>query len=164
LSFSLLKGSQFLSRDNTPSVVLAEWELKADYFEEDFLYGISPVLFATDPKASEEGIRANTETVKKDLDRLNRIFFVPESIELNDALKIVKKARLGDVDYVFKRKNLDRLFKPVCFPTGKSTLITCLEPYCKFKLSAFVYLQNSSQITNLKKKAKIFFVVNSVTF
>ena len=118
MSFSLLKGSRFLSRDNTPTVVLAEWELKADYFEEDFLYGISPVLFATDPKASEDGIRANTETVKKDLDRLNRIFFVPESVELNAALKIVKKARLGDVDYVFKRKNLDRLFEPVSFPTG----------------------------------------------
>ncbi len=118
MSFSLLKGSRFLSRDNTPTVVLAEWELKADYFEEDFLYGISPVLFATDPKASEDSIRANTETVKKDLDRLNRIFFVPESVELNAALKIVKKARLGDVDYVFKRKNLDRLFEPVSFPTG----------------------------------------------
>jgi hypothetical protein len=119
LIFSLLKNSQFLPRDNTPSVVLAEWELKADYFEEDFLYGISPVLFATDPKASEDGIRANTETAKKDLDRLNRIFFVPESVELNAALKIVKKARLGDVDYVFKRKNLDRLFEPVSFPSGK---------------------------------------------
>ncbi len=99
-------------------MVLAEWELKADYFEEDFLSGISPVLFAVDPKASEDGIRANTDTGKKDLDRLNRCFFVPESVKLDAALKIVKKARLGDVNYVFKRKNLDRLFEPVSFPKG----------------------------------------------
>jgi hypothetical protein len=32
----------------------------------------------------------------------------------------VKKARLGDVDYVFKRQNLDRLFEPVSFSKGKN--------------------------------------------
>jgi hypothetical protein len=99
-------------------VVLAEWELKADYFEDDFLSGVSPVLFANDPKAAEDAIRANKETAKKDLDRLNRCFFVPECIELEAALKLVKKARLGDVDYVFKRQNLDRLFEPVSFTKG----------------------------------------------
>jgi len=143
-------------------VVLAEWELKAEYFEEDFLYGISPVLFATDPKASEEGIRANTETVKKDLDRLNRIFFVPESVELNAALKIVKKARLGDVDYVFKRKNLDRLFEPVCFPTGELKLKLVMDhnlnqieyfilPQPKFKIEFSIFhIQDSLLIVQLK--------------
>ncbi len=59
-----------LCRDNTPTVVLAEWELKADYFEDDFLSGVSPILFANDPKAAEDAIRANQETAKKDLDRL----------------------------------------------------------------------------------------------
>jgi hypothetical protein len=58
-----------LRRDNTPTVVLAEWESKADYFEDDFLSGVSPVLFANDPKAAEDAIRANQETAKKDLDR-----------------------------------------------------------------------------------------------
>jgi hypothetical protein len=100
-------------------VVLGEWELQADYFEDDFLSGVSPVLFANDPQASEAAIRANPEIAKKDLDRLNRCFFVPESVELDAALKTVKKARLGDVDYVFKRKNLDRLFEPVSFNKGK---------------------------------------------
>ena len=109
-----------LCRDNTPTVVLAEWELKADYFEDDFLSGVSPILFANDPKAAEDAIRANQETAKKDLDRLNRCFFVPECIELEAALKLVKKARLGDVDYVFKRQNLDRLFEPVSFSKGKN--------------------------------------------
>ena len=108
-----------LSRDNTPTVVLGEWELQAEYFEDDFLSGVSPVLFANDPQASEAAIRANPEIAKKDLDRLNRCFFVPESVELDAALKIVKKARLGDVDYVFKCKNQDRLFEPVSFNKGK---------------------------------------------
>ena len=104
-------------------MVLGEWELHADYFEDDFLSGVSPVLFANDPQASEAAIKANPEIAKKDLDRLNRCFFVPESVELDAALKIVKKARLGDVDYVFKRKNLDRLFEPVSFNRGKTHLI-----------------------------------------
>ncbi len=116
----LLLQSILLSRDNTPTVVLGEWELHADYFEDDFLSGVSPVLFANDPQASEAAIKANPEIAKKDLDRLNRCFFVPESVELEAALKIVKKARLGDVDYIFKRKNLDRLFEPVSFNRGKS--------------------------------------------
>jgi hypothetical protein len=119
-------------------VVLGEWELHADYFEDDFLSGVSPILFANDPQASEAAIRANPEIAKKDLDRLNRCFFVPESVELDAALKIVKKARLGDVDYVFKRKNLDRLFEPVSFNRGKTHLI---QEYKYFYHSEHLVLQ-----------------------
>jgi hypothetical protein len=99
-------------------VVLGEWELQAEYFEDDFLSGVFPVLFANDLQASEAAIRANPEIANKDLDWLNRCFFVPDSVKLDAALKIVKKARLGDVDYVFKCKNLDRLFEPVSFARG----------------------------------------------
>jgi hypothetical protein len=56
----------------------------------------------------------------KDLDKLNRIFFIPESVELSAALKIVKRARLGDIDFVFRRKNLDRNFNPDGFIQGKN--------------------------------------------
>jgi hypothetical protein len=55
----------------------------------------------------------------KDLDKLNRIFFIPESVELTAALKIVKRSRLGDVDFVFKRKKIDRTFDPDGFIQGK---------------------------------------------
>jgi hypothetical protein len=82
--------------------------------------GVMPVLFAIDPRAAEAGIKANPETAMKDLDKLNRIFFIPESVELTAALKIVKRARLGDVDFVFKRKNLDRNFDPDGFIQGKN--------------------------------------------
>jgi hypothetical protein len=109
-----------LCRDNIPAILLAEWDLSTEYFDEDFLSGIMPVLFARDPRAAEAGIKANPETAMKDLDKLNRIFFIPESVELDGALKIVKRARLGDVDFVFKRKNLDRVFEPEPFIQGKT--------------------------------------------
>ncbi len=107
-------------RDNIPAIILAEWELSAEYFDEDFMSGVMPVLYARDPRAAEAGIKANPETAMKDLDKLNRIFFIPESVELSAALKIVKRARLGDVDFVFRRKNLDRNFNPDGFIQGKN--------------------------------------------
>ena len=97
---------------------MAEWELSAEYFDEDFMSGVMPILFARDPRAAEASIKANPVTAMKDLDKLNRIFFIPESVELTAALKIVKRARLGDVDFVFKRKNLDRTFDPEGFIQG----------------------------------------------
>jgi hypothetical protein len=107
-------------RDIIPAIILAEWELSTKYFDEDFMSGVMPVLFARDPRAAEAGIKANPETAMKDLDKLNRIFFIPESVELSAALKIVKRARLGDVDFIFKRKNLDRNFNPDGFIQGKN--------------------------------------------
>jgi hypothetical protein len=115
----VLKYSFILCRDNIPAILLAEWDLSTEYFDEDFLSGIMPVLFARDPRAAKAGIKANPETAMKDLDKLNRIFFIPESVELDGALKIVKRARLGDVDFGFKRKNLDRVFEPEPFIQGK---------------------------------------------
>jgi hypothetical protein len=115
---SFVKCRLYLFRDNIPAILLGEWDLSAEYFDEDFLSGIMPVLFARDPKAAESGIRSNPETAMKDLDKLNRIFFIPESVELPAAQKIVKRARLGDVDYVFKRKNLERVFEPETFIQG----------------------------------------------
>jgi hypothetical protein len=115
-TFSLI--CLYLFRDNIPAILLGEWDLSAEYFDEDFLSGIMPVLFARDPKAAESGIRSNPETAMKDLDKLNRIFFIPESVELLAAQKIVKRARMGDVDYVFKRKNLERVFEPETFIQG----------------------------------------------
>jgi len=49
-------------RDNIPAIILAEWELSAEYFDEDFMSGVMPVLYARDPRAAEAGIKANPET------------------------------------------------------------------------------------------------------
>ncbi len=131
----MYKSKFILCRDNIPAILLAEWDLSTEYFDEDFLSGIMPVLFARDPRAAEASIKANPETAMKDLDKLNRIFFIPESVELDGALKIVKRARLGDVDFVFKRKNLDRVFEPESFIQGKDQIIT-------FELENYITLAN----------------------
>jgi hypothetical protein len=70
-----------------------------------------PVLFASDPKAAEEGILDNIATARKDLDKINRAFFVPESLDIEEAAKVAKKPRFGDAEFLFKDWNLERLFE-----------------------------------------------------
>jgi hypothetical protein len=36
----------YLFRDNIPAIILAEWELSTEYFDEDFMSGVMPILFA----------------------------------------------------------------------------------------------------------------------
>jgi hypothetical protein len=45
-----------LFRDNVPTIVLNQWEITADYLEDDLLDGVMPVLFADDVKAAEAAI------------------------------------------------------------------------------------------------------------
>jgi len=104
-----------LCRDNIPTITLGEWPLEADYIEDDVLSGIKPILFADDPKVSEAAILADPATALKDLDRLNRSFFIPETIELDDAYAIVRKPRLGEAEFYFKNRNLERLQSPTFF-------------------------------------------------
>jgi hypothetical protein len=111
--FAHIKIDRILCRDNIPTVILFEWDLEADYIDEAYLSGILPVLFAEDPAAAEAGIKDNQTFAMKDVDRLNRMFFIPEGLGLEEAHRIVKKARLGDVNYVFKDKNLERIFNAV---------------------------------------------------
>jgi hypothetical protein len=121
-----------LCRDNIPTIILFEWNLETDYIDEEYLSGLLPVLFAADPKEAEAGIKAHQAFALKDIDRLNRMFFIPEGLDLEEAHKVVKKARLGDVDYVFKARNLERIFDavPLQDTQGKFTLFTY--DYIKF--------------------------------
>jgi hypothetical protein len=50
-----------------------------------------PVLFANDCKRAEAGILGNLATARKDLDRINRIFFVLECVDLEAAPMVVRK-------------------------------------------------------------------------
>jgi hypothetical protein len=52
--------------------------LVADLLDDDLLDGVMPVLFAEDPKRAEEGLVTNLDTTRKDLERLARVYFVPE--------------------------------------------------------------------------------------
>jgi hypothetical protein len=44
----------------------------------------------------------------KDLDRLARVFFSPETVGAEAALAVVKKPRAGEADFIFKNRNFDR--------------------------------------------------------
>jgi hypothetical protein len=90
---------------------LCEWELDADYLDDDFLSGVLPVLFAANPHIAEAAIVANPDNAKKDLERLARMFFIPEGLNIEMAAQVVRKPRLGEADYIFKSRNLERLFE-----------------------------------------------------
>jgi hypothetical protein len=100
-----------MRRDNVPVIVPCQLSLDADYLDEDYLSGLVPVLFANDAASAKKGLRENTASTMKDIDRLNRIFFASETVDLEAALAIVKKPRAGEADYIFKNRNLDRLFE-----------------------------------------------------
>ncbi len=111
-----------MCRDNTPSILLCEWEVESDYLEDDRITGVMPVLFANDPKAAEAGMMDNLATARKDLDKINRAFFVPECLDYEEAAKVAKKPRLGDAEFLYKDWNLERLFEtsvPTSAYTGK---------------------------------------------
>jgi hypothetical protein len=69
-----------------------------------------PVLFADDVRAAEAAILEAPLTAKRDLERLAKVYFVPETLDLNQAEAIVRKPRLGEVIYWFKNLNRERLF------------------------------------------------------
>jgi hypothetical protein len=86
-----------VSRDNIPAIVLNQWETTADYLDDDLLDGVMPVLFADDVRAAEAAILEAPLTAKRDLERLAKIYFVPETLDLNQAEAIVRKPRLREV-------------------------------------------------------------------
>jgi hypothetical protein len=100
-----------LCRDNIPCISLHSWDIETEYLDEDVLSGVIPVLFADEPAEAEQSIKANPATLKKDIESLQRVFFIPEQLQLEDALKVVKKPRYGDAEYVWKQRNLERLFE-----------------------------------------------------
>ena len=98
-----------LCRDNVPVIVLADWDLDAEMLDEEHMSGVMPVLFSDNPQASIAAIRANPVQAKEDVEALNKQYFIPEQVDLEEALKIVKKPRSGDGEFVFKSRNLERL-------------------------------------------------------
>ena len=99
-----------LHRDNIPVLSLGVWEIHADYLDKEMLSGILPVLFAENPAAVEDCFRRDPITLRKDIEALQKQFFVPEEVTLTDALKVIKKPRSGDALFTWKMENLERLF------------------------------------------------------
>jgi hypothetical protein len=47
----------------------------------------------------------------RDLSRLNRVFFSPETVSIEAAIAVVRKPRAGEADFIFKNRNLERLLE-----------------------------------------------------
>ena len=99
-------------RDNTPVICLGMWPLTADYMEEDYMSGLLPTLYSEDPQASTAALLADPARARKDLENLNRVFFMLETISLVEALRVVKKPRNAEAEFTYRLQNLERLSEP----------------------------------------------------
>jgi hypothetical protein len=62
-------------------------------FDGDACAGMFPALFSEDPEATAEALMANPVTAHKDLQRAAKTFFMPETLDLDEAFSMLKKPR-----------------------------------------------------------------------
>jgi hypothetical protein len=80
-------------RDNVPAICLGQWSLNAELFDGDEQAGPVPTLFAEDSEGAMEGLMGNVTRAHADIQKLSRVFFMPEVVDLDEAIAIVKKPR-----------------------------------------------------------------------
>jgi hypothetical protein len=68
-----------------------------------------PTLFGDDEASSLRGIAADPVKNHYDLSKIHRAFFVPENIELLEAVSVCKKPREGAGLFSFKKPKLTSL-------------------------------------------------------
>ena len=76
-----------------PAILLDSRSLAANLFEGDVLAGLVPTLFADDPDAAEQAITTDAAKAHWDINKINKVFMVPENISLKDAVSLLKKPR-----------------------------------------------------------------------
>jgi hypothetical protein len=76
-----------------PTVELNTWSLGATLFEGEIAAGPVPVLFSEDPEASQAALESGTLKAHGDLQKIARTFFMPETVQLEEALNLVKRPR-----------------------------------------------------------------------
>ena len=76
-----------------PTMLVHSWSLDCQMFEGESVAGPIPTCFGEDPGTSIAAISANSERAFADYQRLVRAFFMPETIQPEDATSLVKKPR-----------------------------------------------------------------------
>ena len=76
-----------------PTIHINTWPLSATLFDGEVAGGVVPVLFATDEAAALDSISSDLAKAHWDVNKLNKVFFIPESINLKEALALIKKPR-----------------------------------------------------------------------
>lgn len=76
-----------------PTILLASWPVEASLYDGEDAAGPVCSLFADDPSATLEAIKANPESVHRDIQRIAKSFFMPEHIDPADAIPLIRKPR-----------------------------------------------------------------------
>ena len=76
-----------------PTIHINTWPLSATLFDGEVAGGVVPVLFATDEAAALDSITSDLAKAHWDVNKLNKVFFISESINLKEALALIKKPR-----------------------------------------------------------------------
>ena len=76
-----------------PTIHINTWPLSATLFDGEVAGGVVPVLFATDEAAALDSITSDLAKAHWDVNKLNKVFFISESINLKEALDLIKKPR-----------------------------------------------------------------------
>jgi hypothetical protein len=90
-------------RDNIPTVLLESWPLAATMWDGNILAGPVPTLFAEDADLSSEALAGDPAKAHGDLAKLYRAFFMPEHLQLTDAVELLRKPRAGAALFSFRR-------------------------------------------------------------
>ena len=67
--------------------------LAANLFEGELMAGLVPTLFADNPTVAEQAITSDIAKAHWDINKINKVFMVPENICLKDAVSLLKKLR-----------------------------------------------------------------------
>jgi hypothetical protein len=78
-------------RDNVPAVCLQQFPLTADLYEDDFVTGVRPILFAENPADAEAVVMINQDVARRDIMKLQKAFFAPENLSSVEAVKVCKR-------------------------------------------------------------------------
>jgi hypothetical protein len=67
--------------------------LCTNMFDGEIAAGPIPILFSEDTRASLEGLNTNAQKAHQDIQHLEKVFFMPEYIDVEEAINLVKKPR-----------------------------------------------------------------------
>ena len=86
-----------------PTIHINTWPLSATLFNGEVAGGVVPVLFATDEAAALDSITSDLAKAHWDV---NKVFFISESINLKEALALIKKPRYKIKKFIRLRTKL----------------------------------------------------------
>ena len=83
--------------------------METTLFDGEILAGPVPTLFSDEEDATLTAIEADPCKAHWDLTKIVKTLFMPESVDILDAVDILKKPREGSAVFSFKRPRLTRL-------------------------------------------------------